>query len=427
MTTKFGWLLRQLLKRIWVRVVGFAVLAVVTAMLAQVLAPVVPAALAARIGAESVAQVLGILASSMLAVTTFSLSIAVSAFAAAASTATPRATALLQEDRTTQNVLATFLGAFLFSLLSLIALQTDLYDTSGRVVLFLATVAVVILVVVGLLRWITHLMTFGRMGNTLDRVEAATARSLERRLANPYLGGNPLRTTVPEGAAAVRAVSAGYVQHVDVDALSDCAGAMQARIYVASLPGRFVHEAATLVHVDGVEPDEKNVERLRDAFSLGNERLYDEDPRFGLIVLAEIASRALSPGFNDPGTAISVIGRLVRVLSAWTERAEPEIASPDVYVPAIRPKDMIEDAFHPIARDGAALVEVQIRLMKALDALCRIAPAVFGRIAADMAAQALAHARDAGLTANELAAIEAAAPKISASDATGAPQRPAGV
>jgi uncharacterized membrane protein len=38
-------------------------------------------------------------------------------------------------------------------------------------------------------------------------------------------------------------------------------------------------------------------------------------PRFGLITLSEIASRALSPAVNDPGTAIQIISSHVRLFS----------------------------------------------------------------------------------------------------------------
>jgi uncharacterized membrane protein len=222
MNSKTVWLLRQVLRRIWVRVVAFALLALAMVGAARVIGPVIPAEWHTRMGADSVDQVLGILASSMLAVTTFSLSIAVSAFAAAASNATPRSTRLLQEDRTTQNVLATFLGAFLFGLVGIIALNAGLYDNAGRMVLFAGTVLVVAGVVAALLRWITHLMSFGRVDDTLDRVERAASGALRRRIAEPYLGGRALRDPPPQGAAAVRAASIGYVQHIDMEAFWRC-------------------------------------------------------------------------------------------------------------------------------------------------------------------------------------------------------------
>jgi uncharacterized membrane protein len=335
----------------------------------------------------------------------------VSAFAAAASNATPRAAAILEEDSTTQNVLATFLGAFLFSLIGLIALRTDFFDRSTQVFLFLATLVVVALVVVALLRWISHLMSFGRMSDTLDRVEKAAAHSLNQRLDDPYLGGTPLHDPIPEDALPIASSDTGYIQHIDIKALAKCARELDAELYLATLPGSFVHEVAPLLRVRvnqarGAMPDEKQTEALRDALTLGAERSFDQDPRFGLIVLSEIASRALSPAVNDPGTAIGVIGRLVRVLSGWTERAIPAVEHPEVHVPPVRPADMLHEAFRPIARDGAALVEVQLRLHKALDALSRIAPAAFEQGAAELSAYALERATAAGVSESERSALE---------------------
>ena len=120
-------------------------------------------------------------------------------------------------------------------------------------------------------------------------------------------------------------------------------------------------------------PDEDIGTAVARAFVIGVERTFDQDPRFGLCVLAEIASRALSPAVNDPGTAIDVIGRDVRLLARWKlfeaiENAE-DVDYPRVWVPGITAGDMFDDVFSPIVRDGAALVEVQIRLQKAFRAL----------------------------------------------------------
>lgn len=408
MTSRWAWALRRILRQVWVRVVALGALAIGVAGAAQVLSPLVPAAWGRPLGTEAVEDVLGILASSMLAVTTFSLSIAVSAFAAAAGSATPRATALLQRDRTTQNVLATFLGSFLFGLVGMIGLQAGFYDAGGRLVLFVATVAVVAVVVVALLRWIGHLMSFGRMGDTLDRVEAAALEALYLRRDSPWLGGRPAEGAPPPGAVTVLAGAAGYVQHLDMKALAACAQEMGARLRVLALPGSFVHGAAPLLQVVGATPGAAQQERLRAAFTCARERSFDQDPRFGLIVLAEIASRALSPAVNDPGTAIGVIGRLVRILSEWRPRADAKVEHPAVEVPSLLAEDLLTDAFRPIARDGAALVEVQLRLHKALSTLAALAPGIFGPPARCLAAEALERTRDAPLTTPERAALEAA-------------------
>ena len=89
------WLITELARRLWVRASIFAVAGIFTAVIGIALAPLIPAGWSGRIGADSVDNVLQILASSMLAVTTFSLATMVSAYATASSATTPRVAELL--------------------------------------------------------------------------------------------------------------------------------------------------------------------------------------------------------------------------------------------------------------------------------------------------------------------------------------------
>ena len=84
------------------------------------------------------------------------------------------------EDTATQNALATFLGAFLFSIVGIIALKAGIYGENGRLVLFVVTIAVIVVIVVTFIRWIEILRTFGRMGDTISRVEKAARESFAR-------------------------------------------------------------------------------------------------------------------------------------------------------------------------------------------------------------------------------------------------------
>lgn len=392
MTTKWQWLMRQFARTLWVRASLYCVLAVATALLAIAIEPVIPKGIAGVVGADAVDHVLDILASSMLAVTTFSLTVMVSAYAAATSNVTPRATRLLMQDTTTQNVLSTFLGSFLFSLVGIIALSTGAYGESGRLVLFVVTLGIITVVVVALLRWISHLTHFGRVGDTTARVEDATCCALGERVRKPFLGGCALASddAVPTGARPVTAARIGYVQHIDMAELERAACRHGVQLYLAVLPGSFVHLETVIVRVSGELSDE-----LRDcvlaAISVGDERSFDQDPRFGLCVLAEIASRALSPAVNDPGTALDVLGRAVRILSCWTPatQAPTEVDFPSVHVPSLSIDDLLADVFGPIARDGASLIEVQIRLQKSLLALAEMDPSRFVRAAREQSHRAV--------------------------------------
>ena len=392
--TRLHWLALQLSRQLWVRASAFSLLAVATALAAVWLKRYIPEDIPAQIGADAVDSLLNILAASMLSVTIFSLSTLVAALAAATSNVTPRATLLLTADTTSQNALATFLGSFLFSLVGIIGLQAGLYGGTGRVVLYVVTLAVIVLIVVTLLRWINHVSKLGRVGQTTARVEEAAAAAMRDRHRHPYLGGRPLAAEhpVPDDASAVRPDDFGYVAHVDMEALTSLCDARDCEVYLGALPGRYVEPTQPLAWLS-IACDDAARDAVRAAFSVEEARSFDQDPRFGICVLAEIASRALSSAVNDPGTAIDVLGRLLRLLALWTAPVVRDApAHPRVHVPAIAAMDLFDDAFTPIARDGAGLVEVAVRLQKTLRALSRMDAPGYAEAARHHAEEALQRA-----------------------------------
>lgn len=413
MTSKFFWHLRLLTRKLWVRATLISLLAAAAALVAFVISPYLPEDLSTEIGAESVDKILSIIASSMLAVTTFSLSTMVTAYGAATSNVTPRATRLIMEDSTTQNVLASFVGSFLYSLVAIITLAMGAYGNRGRIVLFFVTLLVLVLIVVTLLRWIDYLMRLGRVGETTRRVEEATIRAMVERHTQPYLGGRPLhdRDSLPADGIEIRSPEIGYVDHIDIAALQRLAEKHETEVHVLALPGAFIDAKRALAVATCA--DEELREKIASAFSIGTERSFDQDPRFGLIVLAEIAQRALSPAVNDPGTAIDVIGRAVRVLSVWGQPAEAkEPLHPNVHVPPVKATELFDDFFLPVARDGAGMVEVQVRLQKALAALSRLDALHYREAAGKHSAIALERMRKVEGLEIDLRLAEAAASNL---------------
>lgn len=139
--------------------------------------------------------------------------------------------------------------------------------------------------------------------------------------------------------------------------------------------------------------DDELREKLSDCFVIGESRTFDSDPRFGMIVLGEIGDKAMSAGINDPGTGIVVIDTGTRLLLDWKEERQ-EVRHDRVFVRRIRPADVLDDVYRPTARDGAAILEVMIRLMKSLETVAECNPA-FTQAAHDFARQALRRAEAA--------------------------------
>ncbi|TVV76844.1 DUF2254 domain-containing protein [Sphingomonas solaris] len=373
--SRWSWILKRIIQQIWFRAALLSLLSVALAVLVGVITPYLPYRFGGELGQDAVGTILGIMASSMLAVTTFSLTAMVSAYSSATQLATPRATQLLISDPTSQNALSTFLGAFVFSIVGIIGLQTSAYGHDGRVILFGATVLIVVLVVVTLLRWIGHITAFGRMADVIDRVEDAASRAMAAFAASPYLDGRSA-VTIPDSAVALRAETTGYVSHVDVATLGRIADRAGWTVHVTALPGALVHPARDLMRIEGA-PDDTQRAALIAAFTIERHRNFDQDPRLGLIALSEIASRALSPAVNDPGTAIEVLNALLRVLLCLPadvpDAAEAASRLP-VHLPRPTVEEMLTDAFRPILRDGAQEIEVTIRLTATLAALHEALP-----------------------------------------------------
>ncbi|MEP6889726.1 MAG: DUF2254 domain-containing protein [Nitrospirota bacterium] len=367
-----------------------------------------------EIGPGSLETLLSIISTSMLVIATFAVASMVSAYASASSTATPRSFSLVIADDVSQNALSIFIGAFIFSVVALVAIKNGYYDTAGRFALFALTLSVFAIVIVTFVRWVDGIARLGRLGATIDKVEAATAEALQRRRCAPTLGGVPPGPRRDRGQA-IYGDSIGYVQRVDVTALQTYAKQSRVRITVEALPGTFAAPGRALAYVTADSGDLSAIEtsQIVQGFLIGDDRLFDEDPRFGLIVLSEIASRALSPAVNDPGTAIDIIGTYVRLFARWSEpRKEGDIhtaACDRVEVPAISVRDMFDDAFTAIARDGAGTIEVAVRLQKALRSLALVGDAAMRDAAMHHARLALARAEMALELTEDVAVVRDAA------------------
>lgn len=395
--------LNRLKERLWIKPLLFCVFSIASALLAHLadnvhidinLERLIP-----DITRDSIEDLLKITAASMLVIATFSVSSMVSAYASAGNTATPRAFSLIIADDVSQNALSTFIGVFIFSVVALVALMNGYYGKPGRFVLFSLTLMSLGLVIVTFVRWVDKVARLGRLGAVIDKVEMATAKAMQDRLAFPTLRGMPA-TLSENQATAVYAEAIGYVQRVDIKKMQSYAQKKKVRIMVAALPGAFATPDQPIAYV---LPDDRSVytcenNQIEKSFVIEQDRLFENDPRFGLVVLSEIASRALSPAVNDPGTAIDIISTLVRLFIQWSKPVETD-QGPEcdrVYVPELCVRDMFDDAFTPIARDGATILEVQVQLQKAFQTLAisgndtmRIAAVQHSRLALARAEQSI--------------------------------------
>jgi len=357
-------------RTLWFRVVGISVLSIIAVLTAKLLGPILPQGLDRLVGAQSADQLLDILSSSMLAVTTFSLSVMVTVYRSISSQWTPRAHRIQLRDNATQMVLATFVGAFVYALCSIVLRSTQFFGEHDLVVLFIMTLAVIVLVVVMILRWMVRLQTMGSLSDIAGRITDLTLQAFQGRMSAPCLGARALTPdlVLPDGVRDLHAPRSGYVERIFPAAIEAHARGCGGTVYLLKGVGDYVSRGEVFAQV--TDPSLESA--VTGNVQIGSMRDIEQDPGFGLHVLAEIGSKALSPGVNDGGTAIDMIDRITRVLESWLapqERPATPPRYPSLYLPPLDPAPLVADPFGLIARDGAGTLEVQMVLQSRLSGL----------------------------------------------------------
>lgn len=377
MSGRVEFVLKRLREKLWIKPLLASMLSLAGVFAAKAadrteLGDIVP-----EITVESIQALLSIMASSVLVIASLAVASMVSAYASASNTASPRAFPLVVSDDRTQYALSAFVATFIYSIVGLIASKNGYFGPAGRFVLFLLTVLVLMVVVLTFVTWIDRIARLGRISETIEQVERAALKSLRARRDAPFLGGHRLGAPSAHGLA-LYAEEVGYLQHIDMPGLQGAAADANLRFEIMALPGTFVAPDREIVRCVSAVPCDRNQMRktVRTHFVIGTDRTFEDDPRFGLIVLSQIAGRALSPAMNDPGTAIDVIGALVRLFVQWRAPRESDadtaVAHDRISVPPLEEGDLFDDAFTAIERDGAKTVEVAVRLLRGLETLASI-------------------------------------------------------
>lgn len=387
---------RRLNGKLWVRPTLWSAAAVAAALMAALANDLTLPKGLPNIGQTALEGLLTIIASSMLTVSTFSLSILVSAFASAASSATPRATRLVMADDSAQHAISAFIAAFIFAMVALTALGLGYYGDTGRFVLLVFTIYVLGYLLLALLGWIDTLSKLGRMSHTVTTVEKAALPPLHAWFLEPALGARADAPHAMPSGIRVHGLETGWVQDIDLPALQKMAASHEALVHVRVRPGDFVAPSSVLAVIEGLcRPDAAVLQQLAKAFVVGRDRTEEQDPRFGLVILSEIAQRALSPAVNDPGTAVVVAGVLTRLLIDGTtlkpDEDKPATRFDRVTLVRVDEEALLRDVFEPIARDGAHMLEVALALQKALALVAENATDPLRKAALVEAARAKAH------------------------------------
>jgi uncharacterized membrane protein len=174
-------------------------------------------------------------------------------------------------------------------------------------------------------------------------------------------------------AVAVPAPRSDYVEAIDGEGLMALAETADLVVELEHRPGDFAVTGEVIARAYPAERVTPEVRaQIAKAFVFGPERTQTQDPEFVLNELVEIATRALSPGINDPATAVLCVDQLAAALAAVASQPMPSShrygrdARLRVVAKHYGFAGLVDAAFNPIRQYGASSVGVTIRLLEGL-------------------------------------------------------------
>lgn len=290
---------------------------------------------------EGARALLATVAGSMITVAGVTFSLTILAVSYATSHFGPRLLDNFMRDRGNQVTLGTFVATFLFCLIVLRTirsgastaadLQTDL-QTSEFVPHFsvLAALALTLASVAILIYYIHHIPESIHISNVLDRISRQLSLKIQElypeSLGEPADPPHDLLQTLDQGIA-VHSGRSGYLQGIDETELLHFAEPDDLIVKLETRPGDFLlhgQRIATIYSTNGAELDgDRCGSAVERALAIGISRTPTQDVFFLINQFVEIAERALSPGVNDPLTAIQCIDQLAKCLAEVSSRSMP--------------------------------------------------------------------------------------------------------
>jgi uncharacterized membrane protein len=311
---------------LWFRPAWITVLAVLLALTITTVdqLPYFAAPTLLRIGADSARAVLGAIAGAMLSVVGMIFSILMVVLVLASQQFSPRILRNFARDRISQNVLGLFIGSFTYSLLVL-ARISEHEDRVFTPVLSVTVAIVLAIVAIGsFIYFIDHITRTVRISYIVAEINRQTETLLHRLYAEDQREeATPAEDEAAEKdaplataeATRIRSLRPGHIQTIDYQHLLHLAKENNWVIKVERPVGDFVARDGLLLSLmPGQKVSQELLDALHGAFDIGTERTLFGDALFGVRQLVDIALKAISPGVNDPTTAINALDYLGNIL-----------------------------------------------------------------------------------------------------------------
>lgn len=271
---------------------------------------------------DSARSILSTISGAMIGVAGTIFSITLVVLALASSQLGSRLVRNFMYDRLNQIVLGTYVSTFIYCLIILNSIKATGDTPFVPVLSVFAAMVAAIAGIILLIIFIHHVSVSIQSDKVISDISDSMSRSLQK-LFPETIGGEeekekPDLESLKKKATArteIKCLKGGYLQSVDEKGLINIAEKYDSIIIIYYRPGAYLVKDMVLGEILCYKECKEDVLILiNDDFIIGKVRTSLQDAEFSIHQMVEVASRALSPGVNDPYTAIACIDNLTSVM-----------------------------------------------------------------------------------------------------------------
>jgi len=330
--------------------------------------------------AENARTILSTLAGSIISLTVFSFSMVMVVLNAASASLSPRVVPGLITRKSHQMVLGFYLGSIIYSIIMLINInKLDNGDTAipSLGVLFALVFGLISL---GLFVFFIHSISKAiQVDNVLNGLFRQTKKEIQDIIN--MQNENPV-DNFPEFSNwhSINSTTEGYYKGVHTNKLCALLADENIELFITVKQGYFTVKGYPFLKCNkDISKNEALIEKILDCFIFYIEEYISDHYRYGLTQISEIAVKAMSPGINDPGTAVKSIDMLSILLidrlkiNAINYACNQSEASPLLYFHETSFDELLHDNFTPLRNYAKADAYVMTNVIEAFKNILFIA------------------------------------------------------
>ena len=330
---------------------------------------------------DSARSILSTISGAMIVVAGTVFSVTLVALTLASSQFGPRLIKNFMYVRLNQVVLGSYISTYLYCLLVLNTIkENDSYNFIPSISILVAILAAIINIIL-LIVFIHQIAVSIQADHIISDISDIIAKQV--RTIFPEKLGEELKdkTVFDEDAefsrfskkASIKSSKVGYLQYIDSEVLMEIVVEKDALIKLNHRPGGFLVEGEEIgVVYSNKDLEDDSLEDIQEQFIVGKTKTSQQDLEYSIHQMVEIAARALSPGVNDPYTAIACIDNLTATMCYLAEAKFPSKYRVDddnklrVIADVLNFEGVLDAAFNQIRQFSGGSTAVIIRLMEAL-------------------------------------------------------------